>query len=94
MSALRLATGAARDMQRLARSQAVGSALRVAAEAQYASGDVMTARLLISEALSQLERGGHPFVLAKVYRSAGRITGNRAHGRAAQDIFTALRSSL
>ncbi len=88
--ALKLSNSSVVEMQRLSRNQSVGTALRVAAEAKHALGDVGAARSLIGAALVQLESVGHPFVLAKAHRSAAHITGKRKHRLIAREISRTL----
>jgi hypothetical protein len=57
---LRLSSDAVGEMQRLNRQGAVGSALRLQAQAHHAMGNLPLAQALIGEALMSIEPAGHP----------------------------------
>lgn len=78
-------------MTRLKRSQSVVNGFRLKAEANFALGDVSAARTGVSAALEMMNSSSHPIVVAKMHRTAGRITGSRRHLRLAEEIFRSLR---
>ena len=88
---LRLSSGAVGEMQRLNRQGAVGSALRLQAQAHHALGNLPLARALIGEALMSIEPAGHPYAIARTHRAAARITGRSIHRRRADELFAQLR---
>jgi hypothetical protein len=90
-AALSLSAKAKDAMQRLGRRGAVGSALRIQAEAHHAIGNNRLARNFISDAIADTESAGHLYVVAKVHLSAARITGKSVHRRRAKELFSTLR---
>ena len=88
---LRLSSRAEGEMQRLNRHDAVGSALRLQAQAHHALGNLPLARTLIGKALMSIEPVGHPFAIARTHRAAARITGRSMHHRRAEELFGQLR---
>jgi tetratricopeptide (TPR) repeat protein len=88
---LRLSSDAVGEMQHLNRQGAVGSALRLQAQAHHAMGNLPLARALIGEALMSIEPAGHPYAIARTHRAAARITGRSIHRRRADEIFAQLR---
>jgi|GEM_PF-4320060 len=89
-AALRLSEQAKEAMQRLGRTGAAGSALRIQAEAHHRLGNNSLARNFISEAIADTESAGHLYVVAKVHLSAARITGKSVHRRRAKELFSTL----
>lgn len=77
-------------MMRLKRGQSVVNGFRLLAEANYAFGDIPAARSAVSTALEMMNGSSHPIVVAKMHRTAARITGSRRHLRLAEEIFRSL----
>ena len=89
--ALKLSAAGVASMQRLGRLQSVGSALRIQADANYAMGNVGSAKHSIDAALRYLDGAAAPYVIAKAHLSAARITGKSFHKRTAEEISARLR---
>lgn len=87
------ATRAARVMGEMGAIRYVGSALRIAAEAEERLGNQTKAHGLIQEALSALQSCGHASSLAEAYACSARLTANAAHAANARDLLKDLRKS-
>jgi hypothetical protein len=89
-AALAAARTSAHTMEGLGMHRFLGSALRVEAEAQEALGNHAAAVRTITNSLSVLGSSGHPFVLARSYRSSALICREYKHQLAADDLTRAL----
>jgi tetratricopeptide (TPR) repeat protein len=85
---VRLSSRALAEMQRLNRQGAVGSALRLQAQAYHGLGNLRLARSLIAQALTNIEPVGHPYAIARTHKAAARITGSSLHRRRANELFS------
>lgn len=91
-AAIRTARAARAAMTRLGGERYVGAALRIEAEAQEQLGEAAAARASISAAVETLERFGHAFSLVQAYRCSARLTSNRKHRAAANELMATLLS--
>jgi tetratricopeptide (TPR) repeat protein len=90
--ALAAARSSAHTFKRLSMERFVASAYRVEAEAQEGLGDHLAAVRTIGDSLSLLGSSGHPFVLARAYRSSARICQERKHQLVADNLTRELRA--
>jgi len=91
-AALVAARSSAHTFKRLSMERFLASAYRVEAEAQEGLGDHSAAVRTIGESLSLLGSSGHPFVLARTYRSSARICRERKHQLVADNLTRELRA--
>jgi tetratricopeptide (TPR) repeat protein len=88
-AAIAHADAALAEMERLGRHRHVGAVLAVRAEALWLSGRRPEASAQMHDALHLMGRFAHPLRLATQYRRAVRITNDRAHARAARELWSA-----
>jgi hypothetical protein len=88
-AAIEHANGALAEMVRLGRLRHVGAVLAVRAEALWLGGHQREASTQMYDALDLMRRYAHPLRLATQYRRAVRVTNNRAHARAARELWNA-----
>lgn len=84
---LKLAARCAAKFELLGMERYLGSALRIQAEALAALGRIREAAAAIDSALEVLERRGHMFSLAQAYETSAKVTGERRHALAADELF-------